>query len=79
MIRHSQIETWIKYFTIVSLACEIQHQVNKALGYKGRRSPVHLLHIKALKELKKEEPNMDLIEKYMEKIKTICDETIKKN
>ena len=75
----AQIEIWIKYFTIVSLACEIQHQVNKALGYKGYRSPVHLLHIKALKELKKENPNMNLVENWMKKIKTICDETIKNN
>lgn len=60
-----KIATLKQYFTITVAAFEIQHTIKMAFGFKCRKSYIHLLHIKAKEEIEKENPDLNVVYKYL--------------
>ncbi|MFO7972890.1 MAG: hypothetical protein R6U40_14240, partial [Desulfobacterales bacterium] len=60
-----KIDALRKFFTITVAAFEMQHTISLAFGYKGTKSYMHLLHINAKEEIDKENPDLNVIDKYL--------------
>lgn len=58
----NRIDALRKFFTISVAAFEIQHTISTALGYKGHKSYMHMLHLNAKEEIEKEEPDLNKID-----------------
>jgi len=54
-----------QFFTISVAVFEMQHNISKAFGHEGLRSYMHFLHLQALEEVNRINPNMEKINNYL--------------
>lgn len=69
----NKIDTLRKFFTISVAAFEMQHTISTAFGFKGHKSNMHMLHLKAKKEIEKEQPNFNKIDALLEMMEDCAD------
>ena len=60
-----------KFFKISTAAFEFQERIVSILGMFNSRSHMHLLHIAALKELNKDNPDLGLIDALLAEMERI--------
>lgn len=68
------ISTLRKFFACTVAAFEAHYSISKAFGYQGTISYMHLLHINAKNEIDKENPDPNIIDKYLAMMDTACHE-----
>ncbi len=68
-----KIDALRKFFTITVAAFEMQHTISLAFGYKGHKSYMHLLHINAKEEIEKENPDLNVMDKYLAMMEAACE------
>jgi len=64
-MEENNIKILKRFFTISVAAFEMQHTVSIAFGYKGDKSYMHNLHITALEEINKENPNQKVMDNLL--------------
>jgi len=72
-----KIDALRKFFTITVAAFEMQHTISLVFGYKGHKSYMHLLHINAKEEIEKENPDLNVIDKYLAMMESACEKQAK--
>ena len=65
MEEQKKIKVLKQFFAISVAAFEMQHSISKAFGYLGTKSYMHLLHLNAQKEINKERPSLEKIDKFL--------------
>ena len=62
MKEDKKIKVLRRFFTISASSFEMQHTIAKSFGYLGTRSFMHTLHLAALNEINKENPNLETVD-----------------
>ena len=57
-----------QFFTISVAVFDMQNTVHSALGYKIPKSYMHSLHLEALEEVNKIDPDLDKMKQYLENL-----------
>ena len=65
MEEQKKIKVLKQFFAISVAAFEMQHSISKAFGYLGTKSYMHLLHLNAQKEINKEKPSLENMDKFL--------------
>ena len=73
------INTLRKFFEISTAAFEFQERIVSILGMFNSRSHMHLLHIAALKELNKDNPDLGLIDALLAEMERIAEKNKKES
>ena len=65
MEKKQKIKILRQFFSISVAAFEMQYTISQALGNVGTKSYMHSLHINAKEEIDKENPNLEIVDKYL--------------
>lgn len=66
--QNNHIEVLRKFFTVTTAAFEMQYTISNIFGNKRNKSFMHKLHIKAKEEVFKDEPDMIVIDRFLQMI-----------
>lgn len=66
MDEQKRIDALRKFFRISVAAFDMMDTISRAFGYKCQVGEMHKLHIAAKSEIEKDNPNMELMDRYLE-------------
>ena len=72
MDKEKHIKTIKQFFAISVAAFEMRESIRSAFGIKGSKSFMHCLHLKALDEINKSDPDMNKISVYLETMEKVA-------